>query len=600
MILISGYTDADKVPGGVAINEWGAGKISIGAIPLVCASYGNKTSGGSAAVNSRMPATTPAEAAALWGARSELSRMAYAALDVPGVTFYGIPVAEASGAAATLLFEFAGTWTSAGEVTFQLDEEIFRVSFASSDTTLSGVATIAAAKINGLQNGGLFCSAAQSTLTATTSAVTQTGTGPVVTLTGTALVSADLVIKIRLGGAVATATFDWSTDGGVTWVATAVVTASTVLLGSTGITANFAAGTYVIATTYCAQTLVAGAGYVTMTVANIGVRGNQHTGFVVDDSKRPSGMTVKIHGGVVIPGGTARLANNGVAFSGGSGTDDLTDALAAMASVQNDYEAFAQNDATNVGLVESAANAKSAFDVGLLQQYVVTTNGTLATAIALGQTQMNDQLGCCGWVQRGVEHPSRVTARTAALFSITDGDQPNTNYDDMILPGAAPQFVAADIPNRSTMNAALNAGVMPFKTVDGKLLIVRAINSHCLNGSTPDYRTYDHAETTVPIRVRKEALVQIAFTKAGNPYAGPDVGDGLPPPGTLTPRLWDSIMNANLQNWAGPEFNWLEQVDENPQVSEWNRPAKRIMSITPVVVKTQFHGAGLIVRQTAA
>jgi len=589
-IQISGFTESDKVPGGVAQNVWSAGKISIGSIPLQCVLYGNKTSGGSAAINSKTRVTTSEEADAFWGSHSELARMAHAALDVSGTTIYGICVAEATGAAATLLIEFGGTWTTAGEVTLQLDEEIFRVSFGTSDSTAVAAANVSSAKINGLQDGRLFCTAAQSTLGASNTAVTQSGTGPVVTITGTPAASYDAVIKIDLAGARGTATFRWSLDGGVTWQATGVVTAATNALGSTGLTANFATGNYVLNETYSWTSLGAGSGYVTLTVANVGVRGNQHTGFIVDQSKRPSGMTVRLHGGAPLP-------NTGVPFSGGAGTDDLTAALAANSAVLNDYEAIAQNDATNVGLVETATFNKAAFDVGLLQQYVVSTNGTLTQAIALGQTQMNDVLGCCVWSQYGVEHPSRVTARIAALYSITDGGDANHNYDDTVVPGGAPNFLPSDSPNRATLNAALNAGVMPLKTEDDGLLIVRAINSHCLNGATPDFRTYDHAETTVPIRVRKELLAMYVQVKSQNPYSGPDFEDALPPEGTLTPRVWDSTVNAQLAVWELPPFNWLTETAANPSQSEWDSDAKRIMGVVPTLVKPQDHQLGVVVRQ---
>jgi hypothetical protein len=80
-------------------------------------------------------------------------------------------------------------------------------------------------------------------------AVTQVGSGPVVTRTGVTLGEYQFVIEITTGGAVGTAVFRWSTDNGVTWTS-GVTTAATVVLGTTGNTANFAAGTYVIATTY--------------------------------------------------------------------------------------------------------------------------------------------------------------------------------------------------------------------------------------------------------------------------------------------------------------------------------------------------------------
>jgi len=80
------------------------------------------------------------------------------------------------------------------------------------------------------------------------SAVTQTGAGPVVTLTGAPDDDYSTIVEVLLGGAVATATFRYSLDGGDTYSGT-ILTAATYLLPS-GVTLNFAAGTYVVDTTY--------------------------------------------------------------------------------------------------------------------------------------------------------------------------------------------------------------------------------------------------------------------------------------------------------------------------------------------------------------
>jgi hypothetical protein len=79
-------------------------------------------------------------------------------------------------------------------------------------------------------------------------------TGPVITLTGTptALTDYDIVIEITLNGALGTGEFRWSLDGGTTWEEENVVTpvGGTHVLATTGLTANFPAGTYALSETY--------------------------------------------------------------------------------------------------------------------------------------------------------------------------------------------------------------------------------------------------------------------------------------------------------------------------------------------------------------
>jgi hypothetical protein len=74
--------------------------------------------------------------------------------------------------------------------------------------------------------------------------VTSAGTTPpTVALTGNSIGKLTFSLEVTTGGTRGTAIFKWSSDGGTTYT-TGVTTAATVVLGDTGITATFAAGTY--------------------------------------------------------------------------------------------------------------------------------------------------------------------------------------------------------------------------------------------------------------------------------------------------------------------------------------------------------------------
>jgi phage gp36-like protein len=85
------------------------------------------------------------------------------------------------------------------------------------------------------------------------SSVTFSGSGPPdgVSFSGTPFAPAPVSVEVLmvLGGAVGTATFQYSTDGGATFSGT-YTTAASVTLEGTGIVVSFAAGTYVDADTY--------------------------------------------------------------------------------------------------------------------------------------------------------------------------------------------------------------------------------------------------------------------------------------------------------------------------------------------------------------
>lgn len=502
MIIIEGYTTDDKVPGAVAKNVFGAGRISIGAIALIVTCIGtmNESSGSATVDVDIKDVFEDDDAAAFFGPKSELARMCYAALDIPGVTLKAIAVDEPGGAAAaTATIDLTGgSWSESGEIVIQLDEEKIRVAIAATDDIDAAGALIVTA-VNQAQQGRLFC----------------------------------------------TASYDAPSD------------------------------------------------VVTFTVDSLGVRGNQHTMFV-DTTDAPSGWAQ------VLAGGTP-LANGGVPFSGGTGTDNVDNVLTALESTQNDYIAAAHNDTTNAGKIETKVNAKAAFDVGLLEQYHLSTNGNLTAATTLAQTDMNDALGSMHWVQWGTEHPSRHAARIAAERSVREGAQPNFNYDDIVVTGAAPHYRDADIPARGTLKTALNAGITPYVTVNGELQVVRAICSRSLNGATPDYRTLDLGDVSVPIRIRKELVADFTVMKVEAPYAGPDPSadeSEAPPEDTFTPQLWNNHVYSRLKEWEAD--NWVTEVDDNLPESEWDSDAKRVMSVVDTVVKSQNHQLGLVVRQRAA
>lgn len=94
---------------------------------------------------------------------------------------------------------------------------------------------------------------------AAASAVTLVGTGPspgVTVSVATAFDDYSFKVRIVLGGAVATATFQFSKDGGDTWSAV-ITSAATYAIPNTGITIAFTAGTYVAADVYSFTTTAA-------------------------------------------------------------------------------------------------------------------------------------------------------------------------------------------------------------------------------------------------------------------------------------------------------------------------------------------------------
>lgn len=341
------------------------------------------------------------------------------------------------------------------------------------------------------------------------------------------------------------------------------------------------------------MTATSAAGVVTVTVRNKGIRGNEYI-CRKDLAGAPSGLTL------TLAGGTA-LTNGMVPFSGGTGADNVTNVLALLATGTYDYQAWAQNDATNAALIKAYLISESGPLLMHLEHAVFAKIGLQATSTSFAQSTLNAYRCTTVHFENSEVPSSYLAAQVGAVRAVTVGDNPNYRFDNYVLPTVPPQSQRQDVPTRSELNAMLNAGVMTLTTMpDGTVKIVRAIQSHSLNGASPDYRTLDWGDADVPDRVSKELGAQWDVFSASNPYVGPDPADGEEPlpEGVGSPRLWNADVYAVLKN--AEAANWLQEVDQNLPVSEFNDDADRLMTAAPNVVRKQNHAAGLSVRQTAA
>ncbi len=172
------------------------------------------------------------------------------------------------------------------------------------------------------------------------SAVAQpSGSPPVVGVTGTPAGYYDLVIKITTGGLRGTAEFDWSLDGGATWEAEEVTTAATVALGSTGLTATFAATEYTVgAVTQPSGTppvvgltgTPLGAYDLVVKITLGGVRGTAEF-----DWSNDGGATWEATG--VVTGATVALTGSGLTATFATGTYVLNDEYTAESTAPDPY-----------------------------------------------------------------------------------------------------------------------------------------------------------------------------------------------------------------------------------------------------------------------
>lgn len=337
---------------------------------------------------------------------------------------------------------------------------------------------------------------------------------------------------------------------------------------------------------------------VTLAAKSAGVRGNDYI-LVQDTSELPSGATSVIAGG-------SSTTNGGKRFTGGSGTEDIATLLTNEFDLYFDRFAFAQRDASNVAKLEAQVDAKAGPFEQRLQHCVGAFNSaSLSTVSAITQTTINDPRFEILWMTNGETPAPEYAAEHAADRASIEEDTPNVGYDGKALPGIrahtdGSSSVAPDVPDHATRVAALDAGVTPLTTVDGQVVIVRAVTTRSLTeDSTVDDRTVDTSDAWVPDWVnRRVRRLYLEDFKPKNPRVRDDFAPEENPPrrtGIATPKLWKAFAMRWMLTWQ--EAAIVTKVESNPVVAQFNPNAKRIVSRIPVIPLPLHHQIEVSVEQ---
>lgn len=334
-------------------------------------------------------------------------------------------------------------------------------------------------------------------------------------------------------------------------------------------------------------------GTVTCTLKHAGIRGNQWI-IYQDKTYKPGATTCTLTGGSAV---TSTANVNGIFFSGGSGVETMTTMLAALMAGRYHRIAPAQNDATSLAAWASQINTKAGPLEGRSEHVVVATNGTSGAAISLAQTTLNNaRFQLCTSFENET-HPSEIAAAMAAKRASREQTTPNSGYDGYQFITVQPQRFPGQVPARATLQLQLEAGVTP---ICGNVVAtcIRAITTHCLNGTTPDFRTIDVSHSVVPDFMAE--LFKARWTSqfvVANPNVAPDPGTNDPPTpaGVATPALWNAEMLSIMLDEQ--TRGTITQVAANPPVSEFNTAAGAIRSRAPIIPTPIQHAIGIRVEQ---
>lgn len=344
------------------------------------------------------------------------------------------------------------------------------------------------------------------------------------------------------------------------------------------------------------------ANVVTLTVKGAGIRGNQHI-LMQDKSLLPSTVTSVLAGGAAVTG-------DGVRFVNGAGTEDVTALLDNISAKEYGRIAFAQNDTTNLPVIESWLYEQANWDVDILQQGVVALNTTLSDATTLATVTLNAERVQLLAQRNGESHPSELAARWAAHRSIFEQIDPaaSSQYNGFVLTGIAPQTEDEDRWTTAEEDSLLNNGVTPVTTNDnGEAILIRSITTKCLTSGVPDSRTLGTERAAAPDFIRRQISLQGASFMQSNPRVQDDPPQGARPPnpGVAFPLLWTKVLTklaydleAGAANVVSSGLPVITDVANNLPYSQYDPIANRIMFVFPAEIANGNHQIGGQVRQT--
>lgn len=355
-------------------------------------------------------------------------------------------------------------------------------------------------------------------------------------------------------------------------------------------------------------------GALTITAKHTGPRGNAlHARLsFVDGAGRETIITTSSTSSGAATTGTMSggSAEGGVyLFSGGTTADDVTAALAAIASTKYDRIVCAHRDATNLDLVAAHVDSLAAVTSQKRQQWVTCSPDSLATATTLA-TGRNDARGQIVWHYVSPMPAEEVAAQVAAARLIGDSvaggsrvgeaSDPAANLDGMLLRSIAAQHDVADQPTDTEVESALNNGLTALKPAGAFTFITRSVTSRSLDGfSNPSYSVLDTSNVSSVDHVADDLQLDLTSTFAGAKLAA-DSSDGEPPdaPNVVTPSMIRQHIHYKLKGYESAAI--IRDVDANLSllvVEEDTGVAGRVNAEIPCEPMPGLHVFGGNVRQ---
>ena len=332
----------------------------------------------------------------------------------------------------------------------------------------------------------------------------------------------------------------------------------------TTIAANIAAKINAFGNVLCVTATVAGA-VVTLRYRHLGTRGNLVS------------LRTKVDATITV----TTFTLGGAALGGGTGTDDLTNALATAAAKRYNYYAVAQVDTANLQKLQTQLTTMAGPLVGKVQQGISSNLDTLTNATNQA-TALNEPRQQIVWHKKGEDLSVVVAAAWAARRSMKEQADPSVNLTTFsptivdLWPVVGPPANETDYATSTDTASALDSGLTPLgiRPNDKHPQVLVSITTHSQDSlGNPDTRVLTTNMVTVPDSMSDDLRVFVpsAFP---NCKIRPDeqLGDDPLPPRTTTPTAIKSEVYCFVKkNYA--DLGYIYQLDVDAAAWAYNLAA---------------------------
>ena len=255
--------------------------------------------------------------------------------------------------------------------------------------------------------------------------------------------------------------------------------------------------------------------------------------------------------------GVTSSSQNFAYFTGGSGSDSYTNALATINNFKYRYiVTSAENTSGNLQALAAQVTTNALPIPGLRQRVVSAAVGTVGTANAFAKAINNPRVGTV-WQENGNKTRMQLAAQFAAGLSLGEAQTiPQINYDFMGTGKNAALFNCSlpfdgSKPSRADLTSALANGVSPVENGTNQGVVVSAITTYTqdsLGNPTSAVRDW----CVVSIMDNAADRIQAMWSQQEFDVIAPDppAGQSLPNGNVATPKRVTTLINYVLTQMA--------------------------------------------------